>query len=329
MADDIVFITGANGFIGSHLCHALAERGCRIRALIRPRADRTRLARLSIEWIEGDLESHEALNRGCRGARWVYHVAGRVKAPSREEYRRANATGTGNVLHAAVRNSAGLERFVYISSMAAGGPSRDGVPRDETTPDSPLTPYGESKLEGETLVREQASEIPITIIRPPAVYGPGDTEVLGFFQAVNWHLKPLFGSRPARLTLVHASDLTQGTILAATKSEGIGETFYVAESAIYALDDLEDMIQEALGTWAVRVHIPAFLLMTIAGAAEIVGRVGRFTPKLNRHKARDFLQNEWTCTVAKAERLLGYRSRIPFAQGAKQTVEWYRAHGWL
>jgi nucleoside-diphosphate-sugar epimerase len=109
----------------------------------------------------------------------------------------------------------------------------------------------------------------------------------------------------------------------------LGETFYIAESHVYDLVSLEDLIQDALGTWAVRVRIPRLLLMGIARAAETAGRIGRFTPRLNRHKARDFLQTNWSCSVAKAERLLEYKSRIPFAQGARQTVEWYRAHGWL
>lgn len=322
-------MTGANGFVGSHLCRALIERGHPVRALIRRGADRERVANLPVEWIEGDLSDPSALARGCRGVRWIYHIAGRVKAPSLEEYRKANADGTRAVLEAAARESGNLERFVYMSSMAAGGPSSNGVPRDETAPNNPTTPYGRSKLEGEDFARQYAGSLPVSIVRPPAVYGPGDTEVLGFFEAVSWHIKPIFGDRPSQLSVVHVSDLVEGTILAGTRAEARGETFYIADSQVYDLDTLEEHIQAALGTWALRVRIPRSLLLTIAGGAELVGRIGRFTPRLNRHKAGDFLQVNWACSVAKAERLLGYESRIPFALGARQTVEWYRAHGWL
>ena len=324
-----VFITGANGFVGSHLARALSRAGHPVRALIRKGADRSRVSNLDLEWIEGDLNDREALARGCAGARRIFHVAGRIKAPDLAAYRVANVEGTINLLDVAEKSDPAIERLVYVSSLAAGGPARYGHPRDESDPDSPTTPYGTSKLEGEIAVRERADRLPITVLRPPAVYGPGDTEVLGFFQAVSWHIKPLFSMPPVRLSLVHVSDLIDGIMLAVSSPGAVGEVFYIAEDRHYDLPSVEDMIQDALGTWAVRVRIPGPLLLSIAGIAEWVGKVGGFTPKLNRHKARDFMQNDWTCSISKAESRLGYRSQIPFAEGARQTVQWYRANGWL
>ena len=329
MTPSDVFLTGANGFVGSHLVRALLERGHRVRALIRPQADRSRVRDLPVEWITGDLHDRDALRQGCAGVRWVIHAAAKVKAPDLAAYRHANAAGTANLLQAALQSPSGLERFVYLSSMAAGGPATNGHPRMETDPDAPQTPYGVSKREGEILLQEQADRLPFTIIRAPAVYGPGDTEILGFFQAVGWHLKPVFRKPPARISLVHVSDLVEGILLATESPSAAGETFYIAESEQYDMAALEDLIQASLETWAVPVWIPKPLLMSIAAACEWAGKVGGFTPKLNRDKARDFLQAEWTCSVAKAEKLLGFKSRIPFARGARQTVEWYRAKGWL
>ncbi len=329
MESAVVFVTGANGFVGSHLVHALVTQGHTVRALIRPQSDRSRVNDLPIEWITGDLDNPEALAQGCQGARWVIHAAARVKAPDLAAYRHANATGTANLLDAALRNSESIERFVFVSSMAAGGPATNGQPRTESDPDDPQTPYGISKLEGEMLVRAHADRLPVSILRAPAVYGPGDTEVLGFFQAVDWHLKPIFSGKPARLSIVHVTDLVAGILLAAATPAAAGEMFYVAESELYDMASMEEMIQASLGTWAVRVWIPKPLLLGIATVCEWVGKAGGFTPKLNRDKARDFLQTDWTCSVAKAERLLGFKAKIPFARGAKQTVEWYRAKGWL
>jgi len=325
----VVFLTGANGFVGSHLAHALIAQGHRVRALVRPQADRTRVADLDIEWVKGNLDDHDALRRGCQGAAWVIHAAGRVKAPDLAAYMRANCTGTANLVEALLDAAPGLERLVYVSSLAAGGPTRTGQPRTEDDPDAPLTPYGKSKLAGEQAVMAHADRLPVVSIRPPAVYGPGDTEILGFFKAVRWHIKPVFGHRPQRLSLVHVGDLVQGILAACQSPAAPGEAFYIAEDRHYTLTELENHIQTALETWAMRVRIPRVLLMSIAWCARLVGSIGGFTPSLNPDKARDFLESDWTCSTAKAGRSLGYRSQIPFARGAQETVIWYRQKGWL
>ncbi|MBI3872398.1 MAG: NAD-dependent epimerase/dehydratase family protein [candidate division Zixibacteria bacterium] len=322
-------MTGANGFVGSHLARALIRNGHRVRALVRPGADRSRVADLAIAWIEGDLDDRAALQRGCEGARWVIHCAGRVKAPDEATYQHANCTGTKNLVAAAVVSAPRLERFVYISSQAAGGPSRDGRPRTEEDAEVPLTAYGRSKLASERAVMAHADRLPVVCLRPPAVYGPADTEVLGFFRAVQWHLKPVFGGGTQRLSLVYIDDLIRGILMAGESAAAPGQVFYIADERHYTLRELEEMIQGALGNWAIGVRVPRPLLLSIAQIAEWVGRLGGFTPSLNRDKARDFLQQDWTCSTAKASRLLGYSSKVSFELGARQTVEWCRAHGWL
>jgi len=329
MEPSTAFITGANGFVGSHVARALIGQGHHVRALVRPNADRSRVDDLDLEWVVGDLDAHDTLRHACAGARWVIHIAGRVKAPNLEAYRHANVTGTQNLLRAVADAAPGIERFVQVSSLAAGGPAENGRPREESDPDNPITPYGVSKNEGEKAVLGFADRFPVTIVRPPGVYGPGDTEVFQFFKTVSWHLKPQMGMRPTRATMVHVGDLTDGILLATMNPGAPGETFYIAEDRSYRIDEMEQMIQDALDTWALPIRIPAPLLMIIATAAEWVGAVGGFTPRLNRHKARDLLQSDWTCSVSKAERMLGYTSHIPFERGARQTIEWYRAKGWL
>lgn len=323
------FLTGANGFVGSHLARTLLAQGHHVRALIRPHANRSLVSDLDIEWITGDLDDRDALARGCEGATWVIHVAGRVKAPDADAFHHANHTGTVNLIESVTAAAPSIERFVYISSLAAGGPAENGVPRSEDHPDHPIAAYGESKLAGELAVMSRADQVPVVSIRPPAVYGPGDTEILGFFQAVRWHVKPVFGKRVLRLSLVYVSDLIEGILLALTSPRAPGQVFYIADDHLYTLAELEDWMQEALDTWALRVTIPGELLMFLAHAAELAGRVGRFLPSLNRNRAQDFLQRDWACTVTKARQMLGFRARVPFAEGAKKTVAWYRRQGWL
>lgn len=323
------FLTGANGFVGSHLARALLAQGYYVRALIRPHANRNLVSDLDIDWITGDLDDRDALARGCEGVTWVIHVAGRVKAPDAGAFHHANHTGTVNLIETVAAAAPSIKRFVYISSLAAGGPAENGVPRSEDHPDNPIAPYGESKLAGELAVMSRADRLPVVSIRPPAVYGPGDTEILGFFQAVRWHLKPVFGDRVLRISLVYISDLIDGILLALTSTRATGQVFYIADECLYTLAELEDWMQEALGTWALRVNVPGKLLMALAHAAEFAGRVGRFSPALNRNRAQDFLQRDWACNVSKAREMLGFQARIPFAEGARKTVAWYRRQGWL
>ncbi|HUU46853.1 MAG TPA: NAD-dependent epimerase/dehydratase family protein [Acidobacteriota bacterium] len=324
-----VFVTGANGFVGSHLARSLVAAGHQVRALVRPQADRALVADLPIEWVGGDLDDRDALRAGCDGADWVAHVAGRVKAPDRQAFFHANETGTRNLLESAIEAAPQLERFVYVSSLAAGGPVYDGQPRSESDPDHPITDYGESKLAGEKVAMSYADRFPVVTVRPPAVYGPGDREVLGFFKAVRWHIKPVFGGRTMRLSLVYVTNLVDGIMLTLTSPAAPGEVFYVADDRLYSLAELEDMMQHALGNWALRVNIPRPLLTVLATAAEWAGRVGGFVPSLNRSRARDFVERDWACTVDKARRMMGYVPQVEFAEGAVRTVAWYREHRWL
>lgn len=325
----IVFLTGANGFVGSHLTRHLIGRGYHVRALIRPTADRTRLEGLQVEWIEGDLDNHKALVQGARGSQFVIHNAGRVRASDEAAYHHANCVGTIKLLDAVEEAAPQIQRFIYVSSQAAGGPSTDGRPKTEDDPNIPHTSYGRSKLEGENAVMARAGKLPVVTIRPPAVYGPEDTAILAMFQTVKWHLKPLFGATPQQLSIVHVTDLVHGITLAVENEAASGQVFFIAEDQQYLLAELLGHIQDAVGTWAVTIRIPKWLLMTIAGSGDILGRAFGFVPRLNRDKARDFLQPNWTCSTTKASRMFGYRSQIPFREGAKMTAEWYRKKGWL
>ncbi len=325
----IAFLTGANGFVGSHLTRALLDRGYHVRALIRPKADRSRLDGLSIEWIIGDLDDQQALRLGASGADYVIHNAGLVRAPNAAAYHHANCTGTIKLLDAVEESAHGLRKFVYVSSQAAGGPSPEGRPKTEADPNIPHTPYGVSKLAGEDAVMRRSKALPVVTVRPPAVYGPEDTAILAMFQTVSWHAKPLFGPQPQHLSIVHVEDLVRGIMLAMESDSARGEVFFIAEDKHYTLAQLQDLIQGSLATWAFYLRIPKWLLMTIAGTIDLMGNIFSFTPRLNRDKARDFLIRNWTCSTEKANRILGYHSMVPFADGAKMTAEWYRAKGWL
>jgi len=324
-----VLVTGANGFVGARLCEVLCERGYTVCALVRKTSDLSRLNGSGAALACGELQDPESLRKAVDGVDIVIHTAGRIKAPDLPGYLIANRDGTRNILAAILDAAPNLQRFVYVSSLAAGGPGPDSRPITEDDPPRPITPYGESKLAGEKETLSFADRLPVAIVRPPAVYGPTDTQVLGFFRTVRWHLKPYFGSPTARVSLVYVDDLVDGLILAAERPEAVSQTFYIAEDQSHTWLELENIIARELGAWAMPVCIPRWFVRSLAAIVEWVFKPTGKTPALNRHKAEDFLQRNWTCSVAKAERLLGYRCRFPFEKGAALTIEVYRDKGWL
>jgi len=199
----------------------------------------------------------------------------------------------------------------------------------EADPPRPVTPYGASKLAGEKEALSWSDRAPVSVVRPPAVYGPGDTQVLGFFRTVCWHLKPYFGPPTAKLRLVYVDDLVEGLILAAEKQQAIGEVFYIAEDKDLTWLELENIIAQEAETWAIPVRIPRWFVRSVAAVSELAYKPTGKTPALNRHKAEDFLQQNWCCSVAKAMRVLGYRCQFPCAKGAAITIKAYREKGWL
>jgi len=168
----LVLITGASGFIGSHLTEQLHAKGYKLRCLVRKTSNLVWIKHLPIEYVYGDLFDEEALRQSVTGADYIYHVAGTTKSRTREGYFRGNHLGTKNLLDAVREVKPNLKRFILVSSMAGVGPAHIGTPLDETTPYHPITAYGESKMEAEKECLKVADSVPITITRPPAVYGP-------------------------------------------------------------------------------------------------------------------------------------------------------------
>ncbi len=324
-----VLVTGANGFVGARLCEILAERGYTVRAFVRETSDLFRLSALDVEFHYGDLGDYNSLLAAVDDVDIVIHSAGKIKAPSFAAYLQANKQGTKNILDAVAEAAPNLRRFVYVSSLAAGGPGPGDAPVRESDPPRPVTPYGASKLAGEREALSFADKLPVSVVRPPAVYGPGDTQVLGFFRTVCWHIKPYFGSPTAKIRLVYVDDLVEGLLLAATKEAAVNDVFYIADEKSYTWLELESVIANAANVWAVPVRIPKWFVRFAATMTELVYKLSGKTPAFNRHKAEDFLQQNWTCSIAKAQRILGYRCRFPFDKGAEITINAYREKGWL
>ncbi|MGH7561323.1 MAG: NAD-dependent epimerase/dehydratase family protein, partial [Gemmatimonadales bacterium] len=255
----------------------------------------------------------------------VFHVAGLIAARSEAEFRSINRDGTRAVLAAAA--ASGRPRFIHVSSLAAAGPSRRGERRADDAPPAPVTAYGRSKLAGEAEVR--ASSLPWTIVRPPAVYGPHDPEMLTVFKAVRLGVVPVFGDGRQELSLAYGPDLAEALAATAQAQATVGQTLSACHPEILTSEGLARGIAAAMERRVRVVRLPRWLaegaLFVTGTAARAAGTATVLTPD----KAREFFAEAWTCDPDRLTRLTGWRAAHDLAAGARATASWYRTAGWL
>lgn len=322
-----VLVTGATGFIGSHLVEELLWKGYEVTALIRTSSDLRWLRGKQVEFIYGDLR--EGNNLPHLGAfSYVFHLAGVTRVLRRRDFYRVNHGGTERLM-AAVRKIEGIKRFVYLSSQAAAGPSSPENVRKEEDPPSPVSPYGESKLRGEEAVLSCRDEIPVTILRPCGVYGSRDVLMYEYFRMVSKGFIPLIRKGPIFLSLCFVDDLISALMLTITREHASGEIFFIADGEKYSLDFFADVISSALNVRSRKIHIPACVAWIYAMVAEGWGFMRGTAAPFNRSKYAEAVQRNWVCDITKAKKVLGFRPRFRLEAGVKVTLQWYKDKGWL
>ncbi|MBI3181284.1 MAG: NAD-dependent epimerase/dehydratase family protein [Myxococcales bacterium] len=323
------FVTGANGFLGSHLTRRLLERGHFVRCLIRPGGDAAPLSGLAVELVHADVTDGAALRPAVAGIEVVFHLAGIRRTPTRDTFFRVNALGTRNVCEAMATAGEGKKRLVLCSSLAASGPSSPSRPKREDDPFAPEEWYGESKAEAERIAFSYADRLEVAVARPARIIGPGDRENAVFFRMVNKGLRLKIGGGERPLSTIDVSDAVELLLLLAEKPEAVGQAFFAASTETTTLEHLQDAIANALGVSPRTLFLPAPLLKGLGAAADVASKVsGRHLP-LNRKLARQLLAPAWTCSMDKALRLLGYRPATPLADSIRRSADWYRHQGWL
>jgi 2-alkyl-3-oxoalkanoate reductase len=311
-----VAITGATGFIGRQLARRLARDGWTLRLLARRPEAAAALGLPSATIVPGRLEDSASLRQLLDGADAVAHAAGLVKARSRAAFLAANAEGTRRLAAAAAATPGTPPFFVLISSLAAREPT--------------LSPYAASKRAGEEALQTAAEGLPWAILRPTAVYGPGDLEILPLFRAVSAGFAPMMAGPAARVSLVHVEDVV-GAIESILRARALGQSFEIHDGREggYSWPELVASAAAAVGTRPVRFRVPAPVLR-LAGLAVQSGAALSFRPAmLSPGKVREMLHPDWVVRDERLTQLTGWQPRIDIAGGFRETVEWYRAQGLL
>jgi nucleoside-diphosphate-sugar epimerase len=283
----------------------------------------------NVELFEGTVERADRVREAVEGVDAIVHCAGIVKARSADEFFSVNVGGTSNLVEAARKLGGKLKRFVHVSSLEACGPSPDGkpVPADQ---ENPVTAYGRSKLASEKVVLSARDDIPVVLLRPGAIYGPRDGEILEAFKSIQRGLLPLVDGGAARGVWIYATDCAEACIRAIDADVPSGRIYFVDDGCgPLAQKEMLADAERALGTKAfVRASLPVPVLMTVARGVEVFGRLANRPVMLTREKATMLLL-DWVCSSEETRRDLGWAPKVPWGEGVLRAVAWYRENGWL
>ena len=325
-----VLVTGASGFLGSHVAEQLARAGHEVVCLVRKSSDTKFLQSISgVALANGAVEDKDAVAKAADGVDAIVHSAGLVKAKRPQDFVATNVDGTRNLLEIALDRRTAIRRFVFVSSLAAHGPSDDGSAIADDREPRPVTHYGRSKLAAEQLVVAAKDDLAVTIIRPPAIYGPRDREMLTFFEAVAGGFMPVLGDGTQRLSVVFGADAASACIRALEVEHDSGRAYYVEDGAVYTQPMMADLLEKVLGKKAFRMKVPMAVVRLAAHATQLYGRALDRAVMLTPDKVNELFAPHWVCSSAPIRKELGWMPAVQWEEGARQTADWYRAAGWI
>ncbi len=321
-------VTGATGFVGSHLAELLVSQGVDVVAPVR-NANRLRWAAgLDARIVQTSYGDHEGLRSLVADRDTIFHVAGLTKSHVPGPFYRGNLMPTA-ALAEATASDGRRRRFILVSSLSAAGSSTPDRPRREDDPSAPVTPYGWSKLRAEEALLRYRDRLEIAIVRPPSIYGPRDSETFPLFRLANLGLVITPQGVDPLLSMILVGDLVDGIWRLAQASSYRHQVYFMAHHEKLRLNELSRLMAAYLGHRPVEVKVPLALLETAGWAGWALGALTGNSLMMDRYKVRDFRQPAWTCDPSRVGAEHGISAETPFHEGMVETIEWYRRHGRL
>lgn len=326
----LVLLTGASGFVGSHVLESLLRHGLATTVLLRSSSKRDFIKPYlhKVQIRTGSILDERSLERALEGVTHVIHCAGLTRARYPQEFIQTNHIGTKNIVNAVNKHSTTIKRLVYVSSLAAVGPCGPEAPATEETPPRPVSIYGMSKLKGEQEVRENC-EIEHVILRPPAVYGPRDDGFLPLFKLVRARIMAEFLGGVKAMSFVYVCDLAEAIVQAMLHPSAAGKTYFVTGREVISPTDFVHTIAQIMGVKPIKIPLPVQVMWPICIGMELLARLINRPVILNRQKYAELRAHSWVCDGGRIERELGIVCQTSLLVGLKETIQWYQEHAWL
>jgi nucleoside-diphosphate-sugar epimerase len=324
-----IFVTGATGFTGGHLCRHLREAGHDVVALVRPGSRREGLVEMGVRSVEGNLRDAASLRKAMDGSEVVYHLAAAFREANLPDtaFFEVNVKGTENMIRAAA--DCGVSRFVHASTIGVHGDTGK-TPATEDSPFSTPDVYCESKLQGELLARRLFEELGMagSVFRPMGIYGPRDTRFLKLFKSIRHGRFRMIGSGETFYQMTYIDDICRGIILCGEHPNALGEVFILAGDSHTTLNELVQVIADAVGTRVSKWQVPVAPVMAAARICDAVFRPLGLSPPIYPRRVEFFIKDR-AADSGKVRRLLGWRPEVDLVTGVSRTAEWYARNGWL
>jgi nucleoside-diphosphate-sugar epimerase len=324
-----VLITGASGFLGFHIINAAFEANLDVYAAIRPNSNVKHLAHLPIKYIQLDYRDVEAMAKEIDAKKYCYiiHAAGITKSITEEAYDLINNKYTTNLALAAAKNADVIKKFVFVSSLAAGGPlnSIDGYIK-ESNISKPVTAYGRSKLSAENNISKL--NLPMVILRPTAIYGPREKDIFIVASTINKGWDLYIGKNDQKLSFVHGKDVGDIAVksLLIANASGI---YNITDGHDYTRYDYAAIVKQILNKKAVQLHLPESLVRVALFGVEQINKILKKAAPVSREKLQELLAINWGCDITKATTELNFSPNFNLKKGLEETIEWYRQNQWI
>jgi len=322
-------ITGSNGFVGSHLADSLLSKGYEVYCLIRKTSNLQWLKGKNVHLVEGDLFSNEILAETIKDMDYIFHVAGVVKAKNKAGFEKGNFLATKNLLELTLKFNPGIKKFIHISSGAVCGPNPDDKPMTEEYVPKPQTTYGRTKKMAEDEVIKYKDKFPVVVVRPPAVFGPRDTEIFIYFKTFAGGLNSIMGFKEKYLSLIYVEDLVDGIILAAEKDTISGSIYFICSDKEYNWNEIGSITSKLLGKKAIKIKIPHGVVYSVGAIAQFFSMFTNKAATLNLEKCFDITRTKWVFTNEKAKKELGFKEKYTLEESFGKTIDWYKEMKWL